>query len=298
MEVFLMDLITIIETFRTQEDCIAYLERLRWQGSPECPYCESLEVRKRNEHETGRIGRWNCHSCRSTFKVTSGTISQGTKIPLQKWFIAISLMTNAKKSLSSCQLARDLGLNQKAVWRMMMCIRTEMGKDNVLLEGIVEADETYIGGKRRKDYNKEKGKPRKAGRGTAKDVVLGAVARGRKVVAELVPDVKSLTITKFIKKFVNTDESELYTDQYRAYNDVGEITKNHEKLNRSEQWEPDGIHTNTMEGFWSFVKRAWYGSHHQYSTGYTPLYLAEACYKYNYRETNMFWKFLTESMIL
>ena len=84
-------------------------------------------------------------------------------------------MANAKKSLSSCQLARDLGLKQKAAWRMMKCIRTEMGKDNVLLQGIVEADETYIGRKSRKDYDKEEGEPRKRGRGTAKDAVIGAV---------------------------------------------------------------------------------------------------------------------------
>ena len=122
-----MDLVKIMETFPTQEHCIAYLERLQWQGSPECAHCESTHVRSRNEHDTRRIGRWNCHECRSTFKVTSSTIFQGTKIPLQKWFLAIGLMANAKKSLSSCQLARDLGLKQKAVWRMMMAIRAENG---------------------------------------------------------------------------------------------------------------------------------------------------------------------------
>ena len=144
-----MDFIKIIDTFPTQEACIAYLERLRWHRSPECPHCESTNVRRRNERATGRIGRWNCHNCKTTFKVTHGNpIFQGTKIPLQKWFFAISLMANAKKSLSSCQLARDLGLKQKTSWRMMMSIRAEMGKDNASLQGIVEPDETYIGGKR------------------------------------------------------------------------------------------------------------------------------------------------------
>ena len=85
-----MDLIKVMETFPTQEECIAYLERLRWQGSPECPHCEATHIRRRNEHDTGRIGRWNCHACKSTFKVTHGTIFQGTKIPLQKWFLAIA----------------------------------------------------------------------------------------------------------------------------------------------------------------------------------------------------------------
>ena len=290
-----MDLIKVMETFPTQEDCIAYLERLRWAGSPECPHCRSTQVRRREEHEIGRIGRWNCHECHATFKATHGTIFQGTKIALQKWFLAIALMANAKKSLSSHQLARDLGLHQKATWRIMTCIRAEMAKNSVMLQGIIEADETYIGGKKRKDYSREDGEPRKRGHGTAKDAVLGAVQRGGKVIAKLVENATGKTILDFIKRFVKTEDSELYTDQYRGYNAIGKEMK-HETLNRSEKWEADGIHTNTIEGFWSFVKRAWYGSHHQYSTGYTPLYLAEACYKYNYRETNMFDKFLRECM--
>ena len=253
---------------------------------------------QREEHDTGRIGRWNCYNCRTTFKVTHGTFFHGTKVPLQRWFLAIALMANAKKSLSSHQLTRDLGLNQKATWRIMMCIRAEMGKDNVLLQGIVEADETYIGGKNRKDYSREDGQPRKRGRGTAKDAVLGAVQRGGQVVAELVPNTTGETTKAFIQKFVKTEDSELYTDQYRGYNEVGKEMK-HETINRSETWEADEIYTNTIKGFWSFVKRAWYGQHHHYSTGYTPLYLAEACYKYNNRETkNTFFKFLTDSMRL
>ena len=285
-----MDLVKVMETFPTQEHCIAYLERLRWQGSPECPHCESIHVRRRNENVTGRIGRWNCHECKSTFKVTHGTLFHGTKIPLQKWFLAISLMANAKKSLSSCQLARDLGLKQKACWRIMMAIRAEMGKDNVLLQGIVEADETYIGGKGKKNYDKETGEP-KRGRGTAKSIVLGAVARSGEVVAEIVDNAKGSTIAEFIKKHVKIDDSELYTDQYTGYNQIGKEMK-HETLNRSKTWEAGEMHTNTIEGFWSFVKRAWYGSHHHYTKGYTPLYLAEACYKYNYRDDNIFAKLI------
>ena len=173
-----------------------------------------------------------------------------------------------------------------------------MGKGNVILQGIVEADETYIGGKSKNDYNREGDEPKKTGRGTMKDTILGAVQRGGKVVAQLVENSKVENITAFIKKFVDTDNTEFYTDGYRPYNDVGELMKEHKKINRSQKWEPDGVHTNTMEGFWSFVKRARYGSHHHYSTGYTPLYLAEACYKYNYRDTNIFEKFLRESMVV
>ena len=124
-------------------------------------------------------------------------------------------------------------------------------------------------------------------------LLLGLLNAGGKVVAKLIPDITGKTILEFIKWFVKTEDSELYTDQYRGYNEVGKEMK-HETVNQSEKWEEGAVHTNTMEGFWSFVKRAWYGSHHHYSTGYTPLYLAEAFYKYNYRETNMFEKFLRE----
>ena len=161
---------------------------------------------------------------------------------------------------------------------MMMKIRAEMGKDNVMLQGIIEADETYIGGKNRKDYSREDGEPRKRGRGTAKDAVLGAVQRGGHVVAHLVSNTTGETLRDFIRGVVNTDNSELITDQYR-YNEIGKEMK-HTTLNRSEQWEKGEIHTNTIEGFWSFVKRAWYGSHHHYSTRYTPL-ISKAFYKYN-----------------
>ena len=168
----LMDLIKIMEMFPDQAACIAYLEQLRWQGSPECPHCESTHVNKRNETTIGRIGRWNCHDCHSTFKVTSGTLFTKTKIALQKWFLAIALMANAKKSLSSYQLARDIGVPQKTAWRVMMCIRAEMGKDNVLGQGPVEADETYIGGSSRKDYDKEEGEPRPRGVALLKMLLL------------------------------------------------------------------------------------------------------------------------------
>ena len=124
-----MDLIKVMERFPTQETCIAYLESVKWgKNPPYCPHCQTTDVKKRTETETGRIGRWNCHDCQATFKVTHGTVFHGTKIALQKWFLAISLIANAKKSLSSCQLSRDLDLNQKTAWYMMTRIRAEMAK--------------------------------------------------------------------------------------------------------------------------------------------------------------------------
>lgn len=151
-----MDLLQVMERFPTQEACVEHLEKIRWDDKPYCSHCGSTSVGKRTESKIGRIGRCNCHECHASFKVPCGTIFHGTKIALQKWFVAIALIVNAKKSLSSHQLSRDLDLNQKTAWYILARIRSEMSKKGgALLQGIIEADETCIGGKPRK-ANKKK----------------------------------------------------------------------------------------------------------------------------------------------
>ena len=122
-----MNLITVFQKFPDQQACIDYLEQIRWPVIVVCSFCGSDRVGRKNEKD--RLGRWNCHECTNTFNVLSGTIFQGTHIPLQKWFLAIVLMADAKKSLSSYQLGRDLKLNQKTAWRMQQCIRSAMATD-------------------------------------------------------------------------------------------------------------------------------------------------------------------------
>ena len=219
---------------------------------------------------------------------------------MQKWFLAISLIANAKKSLSSYQLQRDLNLNQKTAWFMQVRIRAEMTtkQGSILLKGIIEADEVYIGGSPRHANKKEDREPAPRGRGRSKTVVIGAVERGGQVVAEVAKGLTGRDIFQFIRRVVNTKESELMTDEYHAYNALGKEMKHH-VINHQEQYVDGDTHTNTIEGFWSLLKRAWYGTHHHYTTGYTPLYVAEGCYKYNnrHRET-LFSKFLRDSMQL
>ena len=293
-----MNLIEVMERFPNQESCIEHLERIRWGDKPVCPHCGCVEVKQKKEDGVGRVGRYNCSACKASFKVTQGTMFHGTKIPLQKWFLAISLILNAKKSLSSCQLARDLDLNQKTAWYIQTRIRAEMAnKTNpIVLQGIIEADETYIGGKPRKENKKEDRKPAKRGRGTSKTAVIGAVERGGQVVAEVAKGLTGRDIMQFIRRVVNVKESKLMTDEYHAYNALSSELKHH-VINHQEQYVDGDKHTNTIEGFWSLLKRSWYGSHHYYSLGYTPLYVAERCYVYNNRNLEtIFWKFIKESM--
>ncbi len=164
-------------------------------------------------------------------------------------------------------------------------------------KGIIEADETYIGGKPRKPNKREDDEPSKRGRGTEKTAIIGAIQRGGKVVTQVAEQLTGRSILKFIRSVANLKESELITDEYQAYKLIGKEMK-HTVINHNERFTDGDTHTNTIEGFWSLLKRAWFGSHHHYETGYTPLYVAEACYKYNYRNRDIFSKFINESMLV
>ena len=285
-----MDLITVCNKFPTQEACINHLEDARWNQKPQCPLCGNDDVAR--TATKGRVGRWNCHKCKSSFNVLSGTIFQGTKIPLQKWFVAIAILLNAKKSVSSCQLARDLSMNQKSAWFMAMRIRKAMIDDKVFLNGIVEADETYIGGKPRKSDKNDDQDPPKRGRGTKKQPVLGALARGGKVVAQLSDKVTGKTLKAFLSRFVQADDSLLVTDEYSGYNRMSEWIP-HFTINHSERFVDGLIHTQNIECFWSLLKRAIAGQHHHYSRRHAASYICEAVYKFNIRHNpNQFETFL------
>ena len=274
-----MDLLTVFQRFPDHEACIEHLERVRWGDSPACPYCQAIDVARKSEND--RIGRWNCHSCKSSFNVLAGTIFQKTKIPLQKWFLAISLILNAKKSLSSHQLARDLDLNQKTAWYLAMRVRAAMVESGDLLTGIVEADEAYVGGKPRKPNKREDDKPNKRGRGTSKLPIIGAAERGGRVVAKPSMKVDVKALTSFLNATVD-NAALLITDAWAGYRDMRHHMR-HVTVDHSTYYVDGLAHTNTIEGFWSLLKRAWYGSHHHYSNEHSIAYVVEACYKYNAR---------------
>ena len=217
-----MNLITVTQRFPTQESCIAHLERVRFGDEPFCPLCGTVGECARKK-EGNIIGRWNCHACKSSFNVLSKTMFQGTHLPLQKWFCAIALIVNAKKSLSSCQLARDLNMSQPSAWYMQQRIRAEMAtkQGRIRLSGLIEADEVYLGGRPRKRNKRDDDKPNPRGRGTRKTAVIGAVERSGKVVAEVADDLSSRGVLAFIKRAINPDASMLVTDENAAYNAVG-----------------------------------------------------------------------------
>ncbi len=279
-----MNLLTIFSLYPDQEACIEHLENVRWRDEAACPHCGSLRVGRKAD--THREGRWNCHDCKSSFNVLSGTIFEKTKIDLQKWFLAIGIIVNAKKSLSSYQLSRDLDLNQKSAWYMQQRIRAAMASQHApMLCGILEADETYVGGRPRKGNKRDDDTPNPRGRATQKTPVVGIVERGGNVSARVATstDLTAKGILQFVKETVDPLGSLLITDEYKGYNAV-KSHLSHAVINHSVRYADGKTHTNTIEGFWSLLKRAWYGSHHHYSKPYSPLFIAEANWKYNRRK--------------
>lgn len=279
-----MNIIEVFQSFQTQEQAVEHLERVRWGGEPTCPYCGSAGI-GRHASADRNMARWQCRDCSRSFAVTVGTLFHGTHVPLRNWFLVLALMLNAKKSCSAYQIARDLGMRRATVWSMMQRVRTAMAADpdqERLLHGIVEADETYVGGKPRKGNRRDDDTPNKRGRGTKKTPVIGAVERGGRVVARVANpgDLSAKDIGKFLARFLDTAGTILITDEYKGYSRVSE-TMLHAVITHAEEYADGHIHTNSIESFWAIIKRAWYGTHHHYSRKYMPLYIAEACYKYN-----------------
>ena len=278
-----MNILEVFEQFPTQESCIKYLEKVRWHGEIRCPYCTSTNTAPA-EH------RHRCYTCKTSFSVTVGTIFHHTHLPLQKWFLAIMLMLNAKKGISALQLSRDLRVNKNTAWRMNMQIRKAMTQieQRPILQGIVEMDETYIGGKPRKGTRGEgKDGKHKPGRGTKKAPVIGAVERKGSVAAKTVDKVnmKGRNMRAFVRQHVNTEASSLYTDEYKAYMGMSKVIP-HSVIRHSE-WYVDGdIHTNTIESFWALLKRGMFGQFHSVSRRHLQRYVDEFCYRYNLRKAN------------
>ena len=272
-----MDIIKIFEKFPDMASCIEHLERVRWHNQPRCPYCGSPNYSKLN----GEF-RYHCNTCNTSFSVTVGTIFHNTKLPLQKWFLAVSLVVNAKKGIAARQLGRDLHVTKDTAWRKLMQIRKAMYEYGDLLQGIIEADETYIGGKN-KNRHKEKKTTGGQGRGGEdKTPVFGVVQRDGKVSAKTVKDAKKETLQKIIMEKVKKG-STIMTDEWLGYKGLSKKYV-HKVIKHNEGKYVDGdIYTNTLEGFWSLFKRGFIGQYHQLSKRYLNRYLDEFCFRYNNR---------------
>lgn len=273
-----MNIIQIYKRYPTQLDCIKHLEQVRWNNEPVCPYCKS---KKQTPLKKGQ--RYHCNNCNTSYSVTVGTIFHKTHLDLQKWFLAVSLVLNAKKGYSARQLGRDIEVTKDTAWRMFMQIRKALVEQHELMEGIIEADETYIGGKNKNRHADKKTKGGQGRGGDDKTPVIGLLQRDGKVTAKKSKDVSMKTLTSFIKANVKAGET-VSTDEWAGYNRVSQKFNHLVVAHGSGQYVNGLAHTNSLEGFWSLFKRGIVGQYHQISRKHLDKYVDEFCFRYNNRK--------------
>lgn len=271
-----LDLPKLIERFGSEDKCHAYLEDLRWPDGVECPRCESKKISR-----IAKRRQFDCDECRYQFSVRVGTIFHDSKLPLWKWFLAVYIMGESKKGVSANQLKRMLGVSYKTAWYLCHRIRAAMVDENAEpLSGIVEADETWHGGKRTGTGSG----PYASGN---KHIIIGAVERGGEVRLRLTGGRDRATLSKFLNEVIDGDADALYTDSWIGYRGTGmeKFAGKHEPVDHSaKEWVRGEVHTNTVEGVWSLFKRSVIGSYHQISVKHLPAYLDEFAFRFNNRE--------------
>jgi transposase-like protein len=277
----------LIDFFKDEATCIAYLEQQLWHGNPACPFCGADKP-----YKTDRGYKCRNKECYKKFTAKVGTIYENSKISLRTWFAASYLCTAHKKGISSCQLARDLGITQKTAWFVLHRIREMLrSKAPQMLKDSVQIDETYVGGK---VSNKHKSKVAKlkaeqdgkslVGRSDTKTPVFGIVETGGKVVVKVTNWVSKKNAKKLIDQHVEKGAT-ITTDGYAMYAYLGQDAKfKHVMVDHSAgQYVNGGFHTNGIENFWSLLKRGIIGIFHQVSPQHLQRYCDEFASRYNSR---------------
>jgi len=268
--------------FPTDEACKAYLVARRWPGGVRCPRCENENVYP----VTNRPFHWQCSKCAKAggyrFSVLVGTIFENTNVPMRTWFKVIYLMLTSKKGIAALQVHRMMGFGsyQTALY-MTHRVRAALADVEFRkLMGIVEVDETYLGGKN-KNRHADKRSPGTGGAG--KITVIGAVERKGNVVARVLKEANMRTMGAFVREAVSEKVSLVATDEHSGY--AGLAPKfPHESVRHSQGEYVRGlVHTGTIDGFWSLLKRGIMGTFHNVSAKYLPLYVAEFQWRYNNR---------------
>lgn len=270
--------------FSDENKARKYLEKIRWASGIECPHCKAIDghykfTPQATSKSPARNGTWKCKKCRKQFSVTVGTIFESSHIPLNKWLFAIYLLCSSKKGMSANQLHRMLGITYKSAWFMAHRIRYAMTQQPFAkkLGGIVEVDETYIGGKGRG----------KRGRGAIKKTpVVALIERKGKVISTPIKRVTAKNLRTIIKENVNK-RATLMSDDFMSYRYLNIASLKHNIINHSKKEYVRGdIHTNTVEGYFSLLKRGIIGIYHHVDKHHLHRYLSEFDFRYNNRKSS------------
>jgi transposase-like protein len=271
------NLIALFEQFGADDSkCRKYLEALKWPTGAKCPRCEDSEV-----YSLIYRDQYHCTKCHYHFSVTAGSIFHDSHLPLWKWFLATYMMVESKKGISANQLKRTLKISYKTSWYLCHRIRKAMLEVNpkpIGADGIVELDETYVGGKKRH-----------VGRGSleGKTMVLGAVERGGQIRLRVDRSKRASkeVLHGFVAETLSPDTARIMTDEAPGYLGIADDNTTHETVNhRAEEWVRGDVHTNSAEGVWSLFKRSIVGSYHQVSTKHLDSYLDEFEWRFNQRD--------------
>jgi len=280
-----------MESLNTEQKCREHLEELIWYKDPICTNCLSERPDHYKLKKNGEFnGIYKCKDCRTNFNVKIGTMFENSAIPLRKWFYAIYIFTSHKKGISSHQLAKDICVTQKTAWFMLSRIRNSFKSEKVKdFDGVTQVDETFVGGKNQKK-SWQKRVENTQGRSTkTKTVVFGLLSNG-KVTTEIVPNTKGKTLTTVIKNMVK-EGSIVVSDGWRGYSEVYKNYEHKRIPHNKGQYVKDNYHTNSIEGFWSLLKRGILGIYHSVSPKHLQKYCDEFAFRYNtkdYDEGNRF----------
>lgn len=260
------------------ETCINKIFQNRYGHFKKCPKCKKkFKYYKVNERKC-----YSCQHCGHQIHPLAGTIFHKSNTDLKLWFYAIFLFASSKNGVSAKELQRQLGVTYKCAWRIAKHVRQLFEDDSKQLSGKVEVDEVYIGGK---ESNKHETKKIGAKGSQGKTAVLGAVERKGNVKARVVDDTTKSEVTPFIRGKVEIN-SQVYTDEYKVYNNLKYLGYSHDKVNHyQKEFVVGDTHTNTIEGFWSQLKRSIDGTYHMVSPKYLQQYVNEFSWRYNYRNS-------------
>jgi transposase-like protein len=264
----------LFQKFPDQEAARTYLESRLWPKGAICPSCKSMErITLRKD------GFYRCNACKEDFTVRTGTIFGRSHVPLHKWLYAMYLLVTSRKGISSMQLSKEIGITQKSAWFLLQRLREACGNDLTMLRGIVEVDETYIGGK---NINKHADKKITRGRGpVGKSVVVGMRERGGRTLATKVKIADAATLFTTIAGGVEAG-STIHTDEHPAYRGLNGIFYKHRAINHSAgEYSRDGVTTNGIESVWAVMKRGLHGVYHHASKKHLSRYVDEFTFRLN-----------------